>query len=185
MNPPFAPAATTLLGNAHGIARIEAWLKAPRAAHDGDEYANQLHYLQALDECAATLRQRLSILDALHRRLHAVLDGTATTLATAPLPLPRKQKLTLRAAQDCLLNLAGALLGCLNSIDAHLVRGLGYPPELLLWRALSSLRRHFQLSTQVAAPAGHNLWRELHPGVRHFTPIFAPFRKVPSALARV
>ncbi len=162
MNPPFAPAATTFPGNAHGIARIEAWLKAPRAAHDGDEYANQLQYLQALDECAATLRQRLSILDALHRRLHSVLDGTATTLTTAPLPLPRKQKLTLRAAQDCLLNLASALLGCLNSIDAHLVRGLGYPPELLLWRALSSLRRHFQLSTQVAAPAGHNLWRELH-----------------------
>ncbi len=25
----------------------------------------------------------------------------------------------------------------------------------------------------------------LTPGVRHFTPIFAPFRKVPSALARV
>ena len=56
MNPPFAPAATTFPGNAHGIARIEAWLKAPRAAHDGDEYANQLQYLQALDECTATLR---------------------------------------------------------------------------------------------------------------------------------
>ena len=168
MSPSFISAANQAPGKPDGIARLQGWLRTPRAPHDSDEYANQLQHLQALGECAATLPQRMAVLDALYLRLHAALDGTAATLTTLPLPLPRKQKLTLRAAQDCLLNLARALLGSLSEhsprhgLGVHFAHNLGHPPELVLWRALRCLGRHFQLSALVAAPAGHDLWRELH-----------------------
>lgn len=144
------------------ISKILAWFDAPRAERLSDEFANLQEQLTALLSCAASPQQRLTALDAFYQRIIDDLEQATPALTNTPPPLSRKQKALLRSVQDTLLSFAHALLGSLDSVNTHLVRGLGQPAERSLWRAAHILYRHYLLSALVAAPAGRDLWLTLH-----------------------
>ncbi len=144
------------------IGKILAWFDAPRAERLGEEFANLQQQLNDLLSCAAPPQQRLTALDAFYQRIIDDLEQATPALTNTPPPLSRKQKALLRGTQDTLLTFARALLDSLDSVNTHLVRGLGQPAERSLWRAAHILYRHYLLSALVAAPAGRDLWLELH-----------------------
>ena len=144
------------------IRHILAWLDSPRANRLSDEFADQLQYLQALSLCPATPQQRTAALDAFYNRILATTEDLIPTLTEHLPPLPRKHKTLLRNAQETLLAFAQALLNSIDAVNTHLVRGLGQPTETILWRAAHMLYRHYLLSALIAAPAGREIWLELH-----------------------
>ena len=144
------------------IGKILAWFDTPRAERLSEEIANLQQQLDALISCAAPPQQRLTALDAFYQRIIDDLEQATPTLTSTPPPLSRKQKALLRSVQDTLLTFAHALLDSLDSVNTHLVRGLGQPAERSLRRAAHILYRHYLLSALVAAPAGRDLWLELH-----------------------
>ena len=144
------------------LADTLAWLATPLANSLQDEFAAQSMHLRELSRHTPPALIRTTALDTLYTRSLAASLALAQSFTDSRPPVSRKVKNALRAAQSVLHELALTLLSTLNDVEAHLVRGLGQPAELTLWRALHILDKHFLLSALASNSPGRDTWLTLH-----------------------
>ncbi|GBG00992.1 hypothetical protein AZSI13_03190 [Azospira sp. I13] len=146
-----------------GVSAIIEWLALP-ASEDLQQELNTLKgHLLALEDLAASGQQRHKALDLIHERTLLAVNELVPRLSEAGLPLPRKVRALLKAAQDLLEHLARDFLTSVeDQVEEHMVKGLRQPPEIALWRAQHLLQRHLFISALVAAPAAVGIWEMTH-----------------------
>lgn len=159
----FPPALAETSAAPMGIIAIVEWLALPAHGDLGQELGTLKGHLLAMEDMAASAQQRHRVLDQIHERTVAAVAKLTPELDEAGLPLPRKLRILVKAAQDLLELLARHFLATLqDQVDDHLVKGLRQPPEVALWRTQFLLERHLLISALVAAPAVVGIWELVH-----------------------
>lgn len=134
----------------------------PSAAKDIELIRLALHELGSTESPAGS---RARTLDSLYTRCCSVSEELRPLLTTAPLPLPRRLRPTIRAMQDTLSDLADKLIDLSKIADTHeenKAHHTRYAVELVLWRVLDTLSRHLFIGSLTASPPISGIWRRLH-----------------------
>lgn len=141
---------------------IADWLATQPSDDTMQELVRLRTHLSALHANRPAPAQLQKLLDLLHTRTISAVDRLTPRLFNVRLPISLPTRRTVRSMQDVLELLAVLYAASVEDAEGRLVRGLGQPPELSLWRAIDALARTLFLSDLISAPALPGIWQQLH-----------------------
>lgn len=144
------------------IAAIERWLEAPPPPAPIDDIDTLRRHLVALGELRAPAATLQRVLDRLHARAQSSIEAIVPKLYSVKLPISPKTRQTVRFMQDALDALTRISLDLVEAPDSQLVKGLGTPPDVALWRIIHAIGRNIALSNLTASPYPPGCWISLH-----------------------
>lgn len=153
--------ATPINGEADTRTILE-WLATPPSDDTMQELARLRSHLSALQGNRPAPAQLQKMLELLHARTIAAVERLTPRLFNVRLPISLPTRRSVRGMQDVLELLAVLYAASVEDAEGRLIRGLGQPPELSLWRAIDALARTLFLSNLISAPAIPGIWQQLH-----------------------
>jgi hypothetical protein len=153
--------ATPVNGEADARAILD-WLATPPSDDTMQELARLHAHLAALEARRPPPAQLQKLLGLMQARTIAAVDQLTPRLFNVRLPISPQTRRSVRSMQDVLELLATLHAASADDAEGRLIKGLGQPAELSLWRAADALARTLFLSNLISAPALPGIWQQLH-----------------------
>lgn len=141
---------------------IENWLSRASGLPPTEEIQKIRRHLLVVAKEPPSSAKRQHLLEGLHMRTGGAIEALMPRLYNVRLPISNNTRQTVHAMQDTLDHLARLGLDTVESPDSQLIKGLGTPIDLALWRILEALTQHLTLANLIAAPANPGTWAKLH-----------------------
>ena len=144
------------------INAVERWLQAPPPESPFEEIEALRSHLLALGDLRAPPGVVLRVIEGLHVRAQSAIEAIAPKLYSVKLPVSLNTRQTVRFMQDALEALIRLSLDLAEAPDSQLVKGLGTPVDIAIWRILHAIGRQILLSDLTASPVAPGTWLSLH-----------------------
>ena len=144
------------------LQKVESWLSRASGLPPAEEIQAILLHLQIVGKEPPSSSRRQQLLEGLHMRTRGAIESLTPRLYNVRLPISNNTRQTVRNMQETLDQLARLGLQSVESPDSQLIKGLGTPVDLALWRIFEALTQHLTLSNLIATPPFPGTWLNLH-----------------------
>lgn len=163
----FYPASFTLqiangMSDSNSLREIEIWLARASGTPPAEEIQTIRRHLAIVAKESPSSAIRQHLLEGLHMRTSGAIEALIPRLYSVRLPISNNTRQTVRSMQETLDSLARLGLDTVESPDAQLVKGLGTPIDLALWRIFEALTQNLTLANLIAAPPSPGTWLRLN-----------------------